>query len=373
MQKRRKSGLKWRRRSAGSELMSYGNAAKYGYSNTRVKAMKAKLLDGAAIDNLMAAKDDISALAMLFQTDYKKSISDFGGMDIKSKQIDFALNRNFAERVGKVADMTPKKDKWIVKQLINKWYIYNVKTALEAKDRNYPYVSVEQNLLMLEPFTPKVILQAMGESSVDKMLEKLIVSAREYRNMLKEALSAYRRNSNILDAIFTMDKIYYTGLFALANKIERSNANISHMIRYDINMKDVMTLLRAKKIGLKFSEIKDYIVYRQKLEFFEKIFNDSNSVETLAMQIKAFDLKEAASIYKAGGEKELLPFEMEMRNSIFKNASRILTGSMLSLDVLAAYVYLKEVEMLNTRAILKGKHYGLGKDEISRLIVWKAG
>ena len=59
------------------------NARRYAYSNTRIRAKLATMLDKEALQQINNAKDVGGALAILMQTDYKDDIEAYGGMGIR--------------------------------------------------------------------------------------------------------------------------------------------------------------------------------------------------------------------------------------------------------------------------------------------------
>ena len=82
--------------------MGVKETMKYAYSNARIKAMEAKLVGRQTMNSIIGAKDGSSMLSLLFQTDYKNEISEYGGMGIKAELIDFALSKNLARDVNKL-------------------------------------------------------------------------------------------------------------------------------------------------------------------------------------------------------------------------------------------------------------------------------
>ena len=88
-------------------LAGSGAARHYGYSSARVKSMESQILDRKLMHDIINAKDVSTILTMLFQTEFKKDIEDFGGMEIKHELIDFALSRNLARNVSKLVQVSP--------------------------------------------------------------------------------------------------------------------------------------------------------------------------------------------------------------------------------------------------------------------------
>ena len=92
--------------------------------------MEAKLISGATMLEMEKAKDVSGMLAILFKTDYENSIAAFGGMEIRTDLMDFALSKNFAERLGKLVEITPKDQRDLVRSVTARWDLYNVKLML---------------------------------------------------------------------------------------------------------------------------------------------------------------------------------------------------------------------------------------------------
>lgn len=355
----------------------YRDALTYGYSNTRVKAMKAKLLDRQAKQTLINSKDFSTMLSILFQSDYKPEIMDFGGVNMKSMLIDFALSKNFARRINKIYDIAPRKKNWIIRSMIGRWDIYNAKLALEAIDRRMSYEAIAEYVIDSGPFNAQFIKEMMKEARIDEAFGRFMLKGGGYYgNMLKAARSAYMKNKDVLEAIAEIDKRYYENLGNAANAIEGESRNTASLIRMDIDMKNVLTMIRGKRHTLKFADISNYIISNGSVAKSEvdRLYSGSSSVEDMLFNVKTFDLSEALKRYKAaeGGNRGLFVFETTMRNEIFNKATRLLSLSVLSFDVLTAYIYLKEIELFNLRALIKGRIYGLEKDEIERLMVWRA-
>ena len=103
---------------------------------------------------------------------------------------------------------------------------------------------------------------------------------------------------------------------------------------------------------------------------FKKSYEEgAASVEAFAKEVKAPGMKEALESYKAS--KQLIAFEIGLRNAILIKSMKTLRHSVLSFGTIISYVYSKEIEVLTLRILVKSKAYGLSKDEVSKLITWK--
>lgn len=355
--------------SSGDWLGMYRRAVRYGYSNTRVKAMESKLMDSATMRSVAEAKDVGSVLAILFQTDYGQALTKFGGMELSPAMLDFALSENLAERVNALARITPKRDRRIIREMISQWDLNNVKRVLEAVDRHQPYDAVSRYLIGAGEFPLVALQQAMAEGSVEGALGRLMRSS-HYRRLLGEALSAYRKGGSLLDALAAMDAWSYSERSGIARELDARHDRSAALVRMDIDMRNVITLLRAKRRGARFHEVSGQLVDggRTSAAALGKAYGAAGDIPEFAVGIRAFDLSGATEAYR--GDGNLIAFEISMRNQIFRTSRRLLRQSLLSVGALVDYVYLKEIEMFTLRTLVKSKEYGLTKDEVSRLVVW---
>ena len=348
----------------------YGRAMKYGYSNTRAKAMESKLIDSTTMRNIADAKDIDSVLSILFQTDYNAAITKFGGLEISPMMFDFAVSENMAGRVNKIAQVTPKSDRHIIRTIIARWDLGNVKRVLEAIDRKQPYDAISRYIITSTDFTPLVLQDAMRAESVEGALGRLMRIG-SYRHILEKALATYKKTRNVLEAMATIDMEHYRELDALVGELAKRHDASARLLGMDIEMRNIITLIRAKGRSLPFASIAPSLVVKKEnggSKALARLYNSSDSVAAFALKIKSFDLKAAAEAYKENGQ--LLDFEISMRNQIFNASLKLLRLSSLSFGSLVDYVYLKEIEVFTLRALIKSKEYGLTKEEVSRLVVW---
>jgi V/A-type H+/Na+-transporting ATPase subunit C len=347
----------------------FGRAMKYGYSNTRAKAMESKLIDSTTMKSIADAKSIDAILAILFQTDYNSSIVKFGGLEISPTLLDFAISDNMAEKLNKLASITPREDQRVIRKIIARWDLGNVKLALEALDRKQSYESISKYIVSSSEFGSIMLQEVLKSESIEEALSMLMRN-RHYKELLGRALSKYMKTKNLMDALATIDAEHYRELGELALEFSASREKSAELLRMDIDMRNMITLLRAKRKRLKFESISSNIIKNGNVGAgaLAGMYNNSDDVVELASKVKAFDLRGAVEIYK--GSNQLLTFEVSMRNQIFNESVRLLRSSVLSFGTLVDYIYLKEIEVFTIRALVKANEYGLSKDEISRLVIW---
>lgn len=355
-------------------LYGYEAAALYGYSTARVKAMESKLISNETLDHMFAAKDTASIIGMLLQTNYKQYIEQFGGVSAMDKLIDSALSKSLGDETSKLITIAPLTQKKVARALFGKWDIYNIKLVIEAKTSGKKFDDIERYVVDSNYVSKKLVRDAMLENNVESAISKLMQNS-HYDEVLKEALNVYKKTNSIMSVNGAIDRMYYTQLSNIVYKLVDVDPWANNLIKKDIDMKNALLLIRAKKYGMKLEGVKEYLSFNGNVspEEWQKIYDVSKDFHAFLGEIKAFNLKSTLDIYESSKNKSLLIFEIAIRNEIFKNGIRVLKHSVLSFGALVAYFYLKEIEVFSLRILIKSKAYGLSDDEVKRMIVWKAG
>lgn len=343
---------------------------KYAYSNSRVKSMSAKLVSRQTMQNIINAKDVSTMLSLLFQTDYKKDIVDYGGIDIKTELIDFALSKNLARDVDKLYSISPNEDRDIIRAIVGKWDLYNIKLALEAKDRKLPYEAIARYIIDYGPYKAIVVKDIMRESTVEGMLNRFMLNS-PYKTILSLAYDVYEKGKNMSETIAAIDKGYYESLSRAIRKLDYLHKPTAKVMRMEIDMVNTLTLIRAKRHGLKFQDIQNDLVWSGRLnrKALQQIYDSASNIEAIIAQVRNFNLENALVAYKKNGQ--MLSFEIGMRNSIFDQSIKLLRHAVLSFGTIIAYMYLKEIEVYTLRISINSSYYGLSKEDLSRLMIWK--
>ncbi len=356
--------------------MLAGSAAArhYGYSSARVKAMESRLITNKTMQEIMNAKDAGSIISILFQSDYKKDLEEYGGQEIKSEMIDFALSKNLAKNVTKLVQISPTTERKLTRAIAGKWSLYNVKIALEAKDRKLSYDAIARYIIDYGQYDSAFIKDVMREDSIEGMINKFMINS-PYKDILKEGLEVYKKTKSGIEAVAAIDKAYYKFLGTVIIGLRVVDNSSARIVKMDIDMKNLIYLIKAKRAEMKFNDLSDNLIESGNMSVadLEQMYNGSKDIETMVLQAKLYDLKGAVDIYKESKTKQLLVFEIGIRNAIFNNSIKLLNHSILSYGAILAYAYMKEIEIFTLRVIINSRLYGLSKEETQRLIVWKSG
>lgn len=329
-----------------------------------------QLISKQKLQSMVTAKDMQTLLSILNQTNYSKLLSNYGNNDSKDSLIDFALSDDMARSMASVMRLTPNSDKKIMKGIIGRWDLHNIKIVLEAKASNTPYENISSYIVDYGEHNKLAVKEIMKEDSIEHIIQRFMINSK-YSNILQEALNTYMKTKNVSDTINKINLLYYKSLSKSMRQLSTNGETASRIIRLEIDMRNILTLIRGRAVNLDYSQIQEAIIENGTLteDELKKIFTSSDSMESMISKITIFDLKTPLMQYKKN--KRIIGFEITMRSFIFKLALKTLTQSVLSLTTVIAYVYLKEIELSVLRAVIKSKKYNLTSEEISELIIWK--
>ncbi|MEM3204937.1 MAG: V-type ATPase subunit [Candidatus Micrarchaeaceae archaeon] len=352
-------------------LSGYSAASVFGYSTARVKAMESRLISRETMQSIINAKDVGSIVSTLFGTSYREQMIEFGGVNTQPEFLDFVLSKSLAISLSKLVAATPTEYRSITRAIIGKWDLYNVRIAIEAKGKSLGFEKIAAYIVDYGMYNATVIKDVLREETVEGMLSRLLPNS-PYAKAIQQSLDAYRKSRNTLDAIAELDKVYYTQLGRVIIPMKDIGAEAARIAKMDIDMRNALTMIRAKRRQLGFSAVRPLLIEGGDIKGaeLERIYESSKEIEEMAAQLRGFDLKHAIEVYKKDDAKRMLTFEVGMRNSIFNSSIKLLRHSVLSFTTILAYMYLKEIEVFTIRILAKGMLYGLSKEEISELITW---
>ena len=347
-------------------------ASVYGYSNARVKVMKSRLIAKDHMQRVIASKDPEGMLALLLQTDYKKNLEEFGGLKVKAEQIDFALSKNLAGNIGRLVRLTPVMQRKITRAITGRWDLYNLKLAIDAKSKGLDYSSISRYVIDYGIYNAQALKDALRESRVESLMERLSINS-PYKQLISAALAVYRKTGSTMQAEIAIDSAYYSNLGSIVTKLMEIDSSSARILRMEIDMKNLLLLMRAKRYSMDFAQINRYIINNGTLgmEQLRDLYAGSKELQMLVKRITLFDLSKELEIYSNSKNKQLLVFEIGMKNAIFIRSMELLSYSVHSFGAILAYAYLKEIEAFTLRIIINGKIYNLTKEELSSMIVWK--
>ncbi|HSB46985.1 MAG TPA: V-type ATPase subunit [Candidatus Bilamarchaeum sp.] len=333
---------------------------KYGYSNARVRAMKGLLLKPAFLDEMIRVKTVEGMVELLQRSGYKADLAaasmNYGGSEL----IETASSKNFAATVRKLVKIAPKSDRAILKALLVRWDLLNLKAVLNARRLKKGFDEIRTALYDvggLDEDDMKRILKA-EDSELVRQIRKTELG----RKVLPSGKLSQQALANIeglmdTNVYFMLDKELSTG----AKEAEA----IRRILEKEIDAKNIMIIERLKKHGVQAAKIRSSLIK-----------GGTMNEQMVGRLIDARDLNALISVARQKfrrlefkGEK-MTELEIAFEKAIAADKVHAFSGSVLSAGAIFSFLLLKEEEINNLRKIAKGKQFNMGESEVRSMLVY---
>src|SRR5512143_619929 len=337
-----------------SRLPSFGGRAiRYGYSNARVRAMKGLLLKSGFLDEMIRVGTVEGMAELLQRTGYKNELSAASVRYRGSALIETAASSNFSRTVRKLVRITPKGDREALQALLVRYELMNLKTLVHSRSLKKGFDEIRPHLIEvggMDEADFKRIMKADDQSFGKELrrtpaVRKMLESADD-QQMLAKAFSsadAFMKMEGAVDA-----HIYLLMDRALSKASGKEYPHIRHILRKEIDAKNIMIIERMKKHGISKERIKASLIRGGTMpqQMVERMLEakDIGAVAQIARPLfPQLELKDA---------KSLSEIEIAFEKSIAAQKTLAFHRATLSAGVIIGFLLLKEEEINNLRKIV---------------------
>lgn len=340
----------------------------YPYTYVRVMAMKSMLLRREEYDKLLKMSfAEISRY--LGESEYKKDINElaltFAGADL----LEAALNRNLISTFNKLWRISPDELDLLINVYVKRNDFFNIKTLIRGKLARFGSEKIKMLLKPVGLYTGKFYEKALKEESIENILKMSgIIKKKELEILMTEFAEA----NNLMLLENALDRAYFSYVFEFSGSIPKQGALFKEFLLAEIDALNVKLLVRLKKEKMDKKELVRHLCFFTRETKQKELMNMVNKdYEAL---IKALEKTEFKKIVKTH-EKELLDkkslvdFETDLDKYVLKKSTLLLHQHPLSADIILGYMFAKDIEVTNLKAIVKGKQLGLSNEMIDRQLV----
>ena len=289
----------------------------YAYTNTRIKAMKSKLLKKEDFEKFL--KMSLPEIARYLQeTEYNREISELSVKFAGANLIEYALNRNLENTFAKILGFALQHPKIQIRLYLRRYDIANIKTILRGRFSKVPNETISNELIACGELSRNFLERVISESgNVAEAIEHF--KNTEYYPTLKKF------SSDLSQLEDELDKLYYAIVLANAEK------ELTDYIRMEISVKNALNRLRAKRANIKV----DIIIGEKKIA----VPYQEDSIEARVFM-----------------KKLLMQRALRMVHEVKRNVKPAL-----------GYFIAKENEIRNLRILTRGA--GLGEEAVQKQLV----
>ena len=346
----------------------------YGYANARIRAMKSRLLNGRAYDELLAATRLDDMLEVLAGTAYKAEIEaalvKYGGMQCVTE----ALRRNVAHTIGKIKTFFDGRPRERVARLLTRWDLFNLITMLRGQARGIAADDILDTLVPAGELTEVELRELAQQPNMRATADVMLAWHLPYAKPLARALATF----GAADVLHLETRLYqwhyHEALAGLSN--DANDTLLREMLHAEIDVANLATLLRlcrlrdhATQLQARYGVpdatpllISDGGLPRWMLEELSTATNVAALVRGLSGTPYAACLADRLETYRQSGDLTALLRGLE--EFLVRKGVGMLHRDPLSIAIPIGYFSAKMNEVANVRLIAQGKVLGLDRDVI---------
>ena len=345
----------------------------YGYSNARVRGMRARLLGKYFFDELMEAADLGRIIQLLDETEY--------GPDVEAEIIkgrtpaamDEAFRANMVRTFHKVMGFVNAEAHDLVATLLGRWDLFNIKSIVRGKHMHLTSGEIEDGLYAVGVLSNVDLHYLAGLEDVRAVVDTLVTWGSPYAVPLRGNLAAYETTGNLSVLELALD-CYYTGWAAKRLSGRKTNTKLARRILgLQVDSINLLTTFRLLKSDVGEIDPKDFFLpggaYVSE-ELFLKMAALSDVDEVLAALVStpyAKHLEAVVILYEEEGS--LAVFERALEDYVMRKALDAGHGDPLGVGIVIGYLWAKQNEITNLRIIVKGKSVGMPADRMRKELI----
>jgi V/A-type H+-transporting ATPase subunit C len=345
----------------------------YGYSNARVRGMKSRLLDMSFFEGLMESPDMRRIIADLSETEYGTDLDKELLHGRTAQQVDEALKDNLVRTYQKVLGFLEGEGWFIVRTLLGRWDLFNLKTIIRGKHLAMPTEEILTSLMPAGQMS-EIELEALAKvSDVRAVVDTLATWESPYAEPLNEAIGAYVQEGDVAAVELGLDRYYAHWAHA---RLSRRNSNFvlaRRILSVQIDTINLMTAMRLQKADVEELEVERFFLDGG-ADIYDALFVElahMSDIDEMLDRLKGTQygqiLEEAAVQYVEVGS--IAVFERVLEDYLMRRAVKMGVGDPLGAGVVISYLWAKHNEVQNLRIIVKGKSVGMPAERVRKELI----
>ena len=344
----------------------------YGYANTRVRAMRSRLLDERTFDELLAAADYKRTLGILEDTEYGRDIEDVVLEGLRPTNIDHAFNINLARNFGKIKDFIDGRPRELIDALLARWDLYNLKMILRGLKALVPKAEITRYLVPAGELDMTVMEEIISQPDLRASLDAIVMFSPQwkihYGRAVADAMADYFKERDLSIIELKLDRLHYREIAEVVKGMDSNSRLARQVVEMEVDALNIQTLLRL--CGLEIGEDRAQTYYvpgggmsMGEFEEYSRLGQIDELVEMLSRRTEFGEaLQRAGKVYEEKGETV---FQDELEQHIIRRCMDI-SPDPLGLGVIIGYMWRKYLEITNLRIIIRGKSIGMIESQIRK-------
>ncbi|MBN1166946.1 MAG: V-type ATP synthase subunit C [Methanospirillaceae archaeon] len=349
-------------------IQNSSGSAPYIYVSTRLRVRKAKLLPPEEYQRMLNMSLP-EIIRLIGETEYQKEVDELGASFEGIDLIETALSWNLAKEFRNVIEIAPGSLKEFTKAYLRRWDIYNVLTILRGKMQGVAPHKIKEVLIPASSLDRFALDRLVAEESNERIIDAL-KSEKIYKVLISEypdalASGSFARMENELY------KDMYKEFLTIARRGVKGGNQFLKYVQLDIDITNIKTLFRLRQDGFE-EDARSMIIQGgtftpDEIQQMNQMGSQNEVIDALIARIRAKPLLSVLEDFR--GEKPYYEVDIGLTKTQIEQMERLSKINPFSIHPILVYLEKKKYEVLNLRALARGKESKLPSDIIRKYLV----
>ncbi len=338
--------------------------ATYVGSYGRLQVLKGDFLSDQFMRQL-ADKEIGEFLNLLSTTNYRQEVDELSNTYQLPDLAEAVINAHMMRNIRKASFAIPPLARNFAAAYSARWDIENIKVILSSKVLGYS-VSQTESFLIVGNVPVGTFSGSLDKNDFINMIEMKDIESvvnylvrYRYGTVLLEYLEEGKRDNDVTSMILALDAYYYKNLIGSFRFYNGDEGQILEFVMDSIDLKNVMSVIKAIAFGMDYEEIKGHFVAgggigEQKLS--EMLKKDLDALR----QDMPFKIDEAFELYNK--DPLITYFETALQKALYSKYVKAFSSIPLSLESIILFMLRSEIERDVLRALWYSKYYRISPD-----------
>jgi V/A-type H+-transporting ATPase subunit C len=351
----------------------------YEYGNTRLRALRSRLLTPALYSELLAAGSIDRLLGVLHDTPYgpdvEAAIARFDGI----RRLDEAVRTNLARTLRSMLGFYQDRPAQRVGILVRRWDLYNIRNLIRARARPAGIDEAPPLLVAAGNLGDAELAELAGQRSLRSLIDLMVAWGLPTRQSARRLLAAwpdYEATGELAGLERGLERMWAEMVDDELASTEPDDP-LMQVLRTEIDQTNLLTALRLHDAQLAGEPdegpLQAHLLPGGRLP--SHYWEEARAASDRQAVAAVF----ADAALPAGWEPALAPWvqdgdlvalSIRLDEALTRSAiSRFGTGDPLGIDIPVAFTFAKENEARNLRLIGRGLVHGLSPEDVSHALV----
>ena len=320
--------------------------------------MRAHLLTKDFFMHLADADNFEDLHSLLEQTVYRREINEAVLLSPERPDYDQAINVNFVVCLRKIFDATGGEPHRLVRILFSDYDVDNIKSILRGKKGDATPNEIVTTLVPVGGLRLEQLELLTHEREVRGVVERTMNMGIRFAPALAAALPTYYKKDQDLAILeLALDKYHFSNIMRQLEGRDRNVQMVKRMFRTEVDMRNISTLVRIRKLDLDDEELEGLCLPGGALT--PEMFADLARLGDVASIVTNYPDTSYRTLLKKALEEyqtmDVVAFDKELKHGLIKLGASMSNVDVLGVGVIIGYMWQKRNEIINLRIVLKGK------------------